>query len=299
MSEMEQKPAAQRDADMIAATLAEMDTPEKPAALPPKPVPKPVRVKRQPEPVIATAPEDDDWDSLPDAGDDDAPASVGARVGTSKAATAPTQSPAPVPIVPAIPTEIVYGPTGFPDWSKDADYIRANENVTRLESQLREATAKAQESCDVLGLKMGQFKPGRVEEIAEKLIVEDKPLDDVEAFESRCKHVRRLEGALDRAKKAVHPAREVAVRKLYQAAQEVLKPTFREMMIARVAYLKTVLRHRDMLTLQRGAGYPPGNDWSSIVTTVPIYGDDIRSQFGPLVASGVLTHDEVAGLPGF
>jgi hypothetical protein len=299
MSEMEQKPAAQRDADMIAATLAAMDAPEKPAAPPPKSVPKPVRVRRQPEPVIATAPEDDDWDSLPDAGDDDAPASVGARVGTSKAATAPTHAPAPVPIVPAIPAEIVYGPHGFPDINADQELIRVTGNVTRLEASLREATVQAEQSAAALGLKLGQSSQGKIDRIAAELLAAGKPLDDIDLYEERWRLVRRLTDALGIATAAVTPARERARVRLQAAAQEPLRPTYAAMQKARAEFVKTVLRHQDMIAFQRGAGFDRGNEWSSIVTAIPIYRDEIRAQFGPLVANGTLTPDDVAGLPGF
>lgn len=101
MSDVEKKAAAARDIAAIEAVL-------NPPAPGPVPKAKPARVK----PAPVAVPDDfdggdsDDWDALPERGGDGADAR-------------PEPAPPPpvhAPIVPPNPSEIVYGPHGFPLW---------------------------------------------------------------------------------------------------------------------------------------------------------------------------------------
>ncbi|MFO0823034.1 MAG: hypothetical protein U0792_07925 [Gemmataceae bacterium] len=248
--------------------------------------------------VVPTASADSTAGARCEDEDDDfgTPSNAGRRVREGNAAA--VSAPVHVPVVPAKPEEIVYGPHGFPDLAADPELIRVRENVARLEEQLREATAKAEESCAVLGLKMGQHNPGRVERIAEELLAAGKSLDDVDAYESRWKLVRRLTGALELAKKAIHPAHENAVRRYLDAAQEQLTPTFEAMHRARAALARAVAAHQHKARLMQAAGFPSGQPITYVNATVPTDPLNIATEFKGLVERGILKPEDIAGLPG-
>jgi hypothetical protein len=282
------------DAQLIAATLADFEKND-PAAKPspvvkqpmrPKPA-KPARVAVPDTEVGARVGDEDDWD--------EGPANAGRRVPEGPK---PTVADAPKPLVPATGSEIVLGDHGFPLIGELESVKQADANAARLREQLAEAQKRVEESAASMGMSAGELRPDRVERLAAQWLVDGRPLDVIEKFETQVKHVKRLEAALAIASKQAVAARELGMKRLMPAAQEQLKPTFAAMQKARAALAHAIVRHLHRCRLLTAAGFPGGYELDRVNPTVPLDPLNIATDFRGQVERGFLTPEDIAGLPG-
>jgi hypothetical protein len=253
--------------------LAEIESLTKPQ---PAPVPKPAR---KPAPVPAPVPvgeleDEDEDDALPDLG-------FPAR---------PCRSPlvGAAPVAAVDPGPVVYREDGFPCIASDGEVKAATENVGQLRARLVDARAAEAQAAVKLGVGAGQYDHNRTEKLAAVFIERGGSEDDVEAYHSAGRKLRRLEEAVRLAEAKMQPARERAMRRLYDRAQERLKPSFVTMQRALLAASKAVCDHVAQIDAAERAGFPACNEYNLFSTQVPRNHAAARAFFAEQVARGIL-----------
>lgn len=253
---------------------------------------KPAAIK--PRQVVAKG-TDPGWEDGDD-GDDNAPSAIGARVtGSRKDKPANAE---PKPTVIATPDEIVLGSHGFPLIEELAEVKQAVANEARIRAQLADERKHVDDSVRAMGLEPGKLRPDFVEKLAAQWLVEGKPLDVIEKFEVHVRHAKRLEAALVLATNAKNNAREVGIRRLLPAANEGLRETFVAMHRKRVELARALEEHQTSMRRQEAAGFPRGHGFWGVNPTVPTEPLVAATHFGDLVKQGILTPEDVAGIPG-
>jgi hypothetical protein len=165
-----------------------------------------------------------------------------------------------------------------------------------LRDQFDAAKREREAIGKTLGLKPGVHSPGRVERLAAELLAAGQSTESIDRFESVCNAERRLAEAVTIAAREVEPAIDAA-RREYQPVvnREVMDPKRRELALAWVALIRLHDSYRRTVDRVRGAGFEPGGGLFADAAPMPDIGrpmDDMRR----LVAAGILTADEAAGL---